>query len=57
MAVMNTVRTSAVKYLGAREILREFGMTRWWYMRTILACTLALFVVAQAERDAEERRL
>jgi hypothetical protein len=53
---MNTVKTSVVTRLSARTILREFGMTRW-YMRTILACMLALFVVAEAERDAEERRL
>jgi hypothetical protein len=43
MTLLNTVRTSAVKHLGAREILREFGMTLG-YMRTILACMLALFI-------------
>jgi hypothetical protein len=39
---------------GRSRDLREFGMTLW-YMRTILACMLALFVVAHAERDGEER--
>ena len=41
---MANVETSAVKRLGAREILREFGMTLW-YLRTILACMLVMFVL------------
>ena len=56
VTVLNTVKASAVKLLGARESLRKFGTTLS-YMRTILACRLAPVVVTQAERDADERRL
>ena len=41
---MANVNASAVKRLGAREILREFGMTLW-YLRTILAGLLLLFIL------------
>lgn len=41
---MTSGDSSAVKRIGAREILREFGMTLW-LLRTILACMVLLFVV------------
>jgi voltage-gated potassium channel len=41
---MVNVKASSAERLGARPILREFGMTLW-YLRTVLACMLAMFVL------------
>jgi voltage-gated potassium channel len=41
---MDNVKASAAKRVGAREILREFGITLW-YLRTIFVFLLAMFVL------------